>query len=63
MEYLVTMTTHVPGMKRLREPSKIVRPRGRARSVQLATQGSVLGSGAQPLQPGEWRTLGFRGRR
>jgi muconolactone delta-isomerase len=58
MEYLVTMTTHVPDGTSEGEIGDI-RTREAARSVQLATQGHLLRLWRPPLQPGEWRTLGL----
>jgi muconolactone delta-isomerase len=58
MEYLVTMTTHVPeGV----DPSEVdaVRAREAASTAELARQGRVLRLWRPPLEPGEWRTLGL----
>ncbi len=58
MEYLVTMTTHVPDGT----PDQAVddiRTREAARSRELAAQGHLLRLWRPPLQPGEWRTLGL----
>ena len=58
MEYLVTMTTHVPAGT----PEKAVqdiRTREAAHSRELAAQGHLLRLWRPPLQPGEWRTLGL----
>jgi muconolactone delta-isomerase len=58
MEYLVTMTTHVPeGTSE--EALQDMRTREAARSRQLATQGHLLRLWRPPLEPGEWRTLGL----
>jgi len=58
MEYLVTMTTHVPdGISE--ESVQSVRTREAAHSGQLAAQGHLLRLWRPPLQPGEWRTLGL----
>jgi muconolactone D-isomerase len=58
MEYLVTMTTHVPeGTSE--EVVQDMRTREAARSRQLATQGHLLRLWRPPLEPGEWRTLGL----
>jgi muconolactone D-isomerase len=58
MEYLVTMTTHVPeGTSE--EAVQDMRTREAARSRQLATQGHLLRLWRPPLKPGEWRTLGL----
>ena len=58
MEYLVTMTTHVPDGTSEGAVQEI-RTREAARSGQLATQGHLLRLWRPPLQPGEWRTLGL----
>jgi len=58
MEYLVTMTTHVPDGT----PDKAVddmRAREAARTRELAARGHVLRLWRPPLAPGEWRTLGL----
>jgi muconolactone D-isomerase len=58
MEFLVTMTTHVPdGIPP--EDVDEVRAREAAHSRQLAEQGHLLRLWRPPLQPGEWRTLGL----
>ncbi len=58
MEYLVTMTTHVPD--RTSEGAvQDIRTRESTRSRELATQGHLLRLWRPPLQPGEWRTLGL----
>ena len=58
MEYLVTMTTHVPDGTPEQEVADI-RTREAARSRELAGQGYLLRLWRPPLQPGEWRTLGL----
>lgn len=58
MEYLVTMTTHVPAGTP-EEAVDRVRAREAARSRELASQGHLLRLWRPPLQPGEWRTLGL----
>jgi muconolactone delta-isomerase len=58
MEFLVTMTTHVPDGTPA-EAVDEVRGREAARSRELATQGHLLRLWRPPLQPGEWRTLGL----
>lgn len=58
MEYLVTMTTHVPDGTPEESVSDI-RAREAARSRELAAQGHLLRLWRPPLQPGEWRTLGL----
>jgi muconolactone delta-isomerase len=58
MDYLVTMTTHVPaGMPA--EAVQDIRTREAAHSRELAAQGHLLRLWRPPLQPGEWRTLGL----
>jgi muconolactone delta-isomerase len=58
MEYLVTMTTHVPeGTPD--EAVDDVRGREAARSRELAARGHLLRLWRPPLRPGEWRTLGL----
>jgi muconolactone delta-isomerase len=58
MEYLVTMTTHVPDGT---PPETVddVRAREAAHSRELAAQGHLLRLWRPPVQPGEWRTLGL----
>ena len=58
MEYLVTMTTHVPNGTTDAAVEEI-RGREAARSHQLAAEGHLLRLWRPPLQPGEWRTLGL----
>jgi muconolactone delta-isomerase len=58
VEYLVTMTTHVPGGT----PDDAVdamRDREAARARQLAAEGHLLRLWRPPVRPGEWRTLGL----
>jgi muconolactone delta-isomerase len=58
MDYLVTMTTHVPDGT----PEQAVhdiRAREAAHSRDLATEGQLLRLWRPPLQPGEWRSLGL----
>src|SRR3978361_1049188 len=58
MEYLVTMTTHVPeGTSEAAVQD--IRTREAARSRELAAQGHLLRLWRPPLQPGAWRTLGL----
>jgi muconolactone delta-isomerase len=58
MEYLVTMTTHVPeGTPE--QAVDDVRAREAARSGELVAQGHLLRLWRPPLRPGEWRTLGL----
>jgi muconolactone delta-isomerase len=58
MEYLVTMTTHVPDGTS-EQAVDDVRAREAARSRELAAQGHLLRLWRPPLQPGEWRSLGL----
>jgi muconolactone delta-isomerase len=58
MEYLVTMTTHVPDGTPEQAVADI-RAREAAHSAELAARGSLLRLWRPPLQPGEWRTLGL----
>lgn len=58
MDYLVTMTTHVPpGIPP--ETVDDVRARESSRARELAAQGRLLRLWRPPLRPGEWRTLGL----
>ena len=58
MEFLVTMTTHVPDGTSEEEIDE-VRTREAKRSHELAADGHLLRLWRPPLQPGEWRTLGL----
>jgi muconolactone delta-isomerase len=58
VEYLVTMTTHVPDGTS-EGAVEDIRTREAARSSQLATQGNLLRLWRPPLQPGQWRTIGL----
>ena len=58
MEYLVTMTTHVP-VGTSEQTVEDVRAREAAHSAELAAQGHLLRLWRPPLQPGEWRTFGL----
>ena len=58
MEYLVTMTTHVPDGVTDRAVTD-VRERESAHTAELARAGRVLRLWRPPLRPGEWRTLGL----
>jgi muconolactone delta-isomerase len=58
MEYLVTMTTHVPDGT-AEQTVAGVRAREAAHSAELAAQGHLLRLWRPPLPPGEWRTLGL----
>ncbi len=58
MEYLVTMTTHVPDGTP-EEAVDDVRVREAAHSRELAAQEHLLRLWRPPLRPGEWRSLGL----
>jgi len=58
MEFLVTMTTHVPEGTSQAAVEEI-RSREAAHSRELAGQRNLLRLWRPPLQPGEWRTLGL----
>ena len=58
MEFLVTMTTHVPGGTSDAAVAE-VRQREAAHSHDLAEHGNLLRLWRPPLNPGEWRTLGL----
>jgi muconolactone delta-isomerase len=58
MQYLITMTTHVPDGTP-DEAVDDIRAREAARSRELAAQGHLLRLWRPPLRPGEWRTLGL----
>jgi muconolactone D-isomerase len=58
MEFLVTMTTHVPDGT-WEEDIEDIRVREATRSRELAAEGHLLRLWRPPLQPGEWRTLGL----
>ena len=58
MEFLVTMTTHVPDGTPAAAVDD-VRAREAANTRELAAQGHVLRLWRPPLAPGEWRTLGL----
>jgi muconolactone delta-isomerase len=58
VEFLVTMTTHVPDGTAENTVDDI-RVREAARSRELAAQGHLLRLWRPPLGPGEWRTLGL----
>jgi muconolactone delta-isomerase len=58
MQYLVTMTTHVPeGVSA--DDVDAVRAKEAAHSRELAADGHLLRLWRPPLRPGEWRTLGL----
>jgi muconolactone delta-isomerase len=58
MEYLVSMTTHVPDGTPA-ETVDDVRAREAAHTRELAAEGHVLRLWRPPLRPGEWRTFGL----
>lgn len=58
LEYLVTMTTHVPQGVSEAEVAA-VREREAARSRQLTLEGRLRRLWRPPLQPGEWRSIGL----
>jgi muconolactone D-isomerase len=58
MEYLVTMTTHVPEGTSEQAVAD-VRAREAAHSSELADQGHLLRLWRPPLKPGEWRSIGL----
>ena len=58
MEYLVSMTTHVPDGTSS-EAVDDIRRQEAAHSAELAAQGHILRLWRPPLQPGEWRSLGL----
>ncbi len=58
MEYLVTMTTHVPDGTS-EQTVEDIKAREAAHSAELAAQGHLLRLWRPPLGPGEWRTLGL----
>ena len=58
MEFLVTMTTHVPEGT----PDSTVdevRDREAVRAAELAADGRLLRLWRPPVEPGEWRTIGL----
>jgi muconolactone delta-isomerase len=58
MQFLVTMTTHVPDGTSEQEVDE-VKAREAAHSRDLAARGDLLRLWRPPLRPGEWRTLGL----
>jgi muconolactone delta-isomerase len=58
VDYLVTMTTHVPEGTSDGDVQDM-RTREAARSRDLVAQGHLLRLWRPPLKPGEWRTLGL----
>jgi muconolactone delta-isomerase len=58
MEFLVTMTTHVPDGTTATDVDAM-RAREAVRARELAAEGHLLRLWRPPLAPGEWRTLGL----
>ena len=58
MEYIVTMTTHVPAGTP-EEDVENIRAREALRARELADEGHLLRLWRPPLKPGEWRTVGL----
>jgi muconolactone D-isomerase len=58
MEYLVTMTTHVPDGTPETTVEE-VRTREATHSRELAARGHLLRLWRPPLLPGEWRSIGL----
>jgi len=58
MQYLVSMTTHVPDGTPEQAVDE-VKARETAHSAELAAQGNILRLWRPPVRPGEWRTLGL----
>ena len=58
MEYIVTMTTHVPAGTP-EEDVENIRASEARRARELADEGHLLRLWRPPLQPGEWRTVGL----
>ncbi len=58
MQYLVSMTTHVPDGTPEQTVDE-VKAREAAHSADLAAQGNLLRLWRPPLRPGEWRSLGL----
>ncbi len=58
MEYLVTMTTHVPGGTPKSDVDDVI-AREAVHSRELAAESRLLRLWRPPLQPGEWRSLGL----
>jgi muconolactone D-isomerase len=58
MEYLVTMTTHVPDGTSAHAVEDM-RTREAAHSRELAATGHLLRLWRPPLRPGEWRSIGL----
>src|SRR5438132_14365647 len=58
MEYIVTMTTHVPAGTP-EEDVENIRAREALRARELADEGHLLRLWRPPLHEGEWRTVGL----
>jgi muconolactone delta-isomerase len=58
VEYIVTMTTHVPAGTPEEDVERI-RASEALRAAELADEGHLLRLWRPPLQPGEWRTVGL----
>jgi muconolactone delta-isomerase len=58
MDYLVSMTTHVPDGTPEQAVDDI-KAREAVHSAELATQGHLLRLWRPPLKPGEWRSFGL----
>ncbi len=58
MEFLVTMTTHVPEGTPESAVAE-VRAREAVRAAELAADGRLLRLWRPPVEPGEWRTIGL----
>jgi muconolactone delta-isomerase len=58
VEFLVEMTTHVPGGTSEAAVQEM-RTRESDRAVELSSEGALLRLWRPPLQPGEWRTYGL----
>src|SRR5256884_9048901 len=58
MDYIVSMTTHVPAGTS-EEDAENIRAREGPRARELADEGHLLRLWRPPLQPGEWRTVGL----
>jgi muconolactone delta-isomerase len=58
MEYIVSMTTHVPDGTP-EQAVEDIKAREAAHSAELAAQGHLVRLWRPPLEPGEWRTYGL----
>ena len=58
MEFLVTMTTHVPDGTSDAAVNDM-REREAVRARELAAEGQLLRLWRPPVSPGEWRTIGL----